>query len=408
MKKKYKIGLMSAPLFSNNMGCNALTYGTIDILSEVADSLNIEFEYFLFYNSVTSILPGELESYNINFISRLPRFNARAFLKSIYYKDYKSRLREAHNAKNIHILMDIAWGDSFSDIYGKHRFETVYHHYLYSKKNKKPLILLPQTIGPFIDDEVKKKAKIMLEYSSSVYARDPLSAGCAKDTYKDVCIRETTDIAMFMQYIKRQSVDSDAIKIGFNPSGLLWNGGYTYKNQFNLKSDYKEIVCRVIEYLISIDDVIVELIGHDIKGPNSGDCFDDYYVCKLLQKKYPKCKVAPFFYSPVEAKSYISGLNLLIGSRMHCCIAAYSSGVPVYPLAYSRKFKGLFVDKMKYQYYSDLTIDESDKVFEDLIYFVKNYKFIKCEMFEKSSLIKNIKNELVDNLVVDFNKILKL
>lgn len=27
---------------------------------------------------------------------------------------------------------------------------------------------------------------------------------------------------------------------------------------------------------------------------------------------------------------------------MHACIAAYSSGVPVVPMAYSRKFQGLF------------------------------------------------------------------
>ena len=31
-----------------------------------------------------------------------------------------------------------------------------------------------------------------------------------------------------------------------------------------------------------------------------------------------------------------------MGARMHACIAAFSSGVPVIPMAYSRKFKGLF------------------------------------------------------------------
>ena len=31
-----------------------------------------------------------------------------------------------------------------------------------------------------------------------------------------------------------------------------------------------------------------------------------------------------------------------MGARMHACIAAFSSGVPVVPMAYSRKFAGLF------------------------------------------------------------------
>jgi hypothetical protein len=100
--------------------------------------------------------------------------------------------------------------------------------------------------------------------------------------------------------------------------------------------------------------VDIELIGHDINGPNGGNSNDDYYVCKLLQREFTDCRVGPFFYSPVEAKSYISGFDLLIGSRMHCCIAAYSSGVPVFPLGYSRKFKGLFSDKLQYVHMADL------------------------------------------------------
>ena len=31
-----------------------------------------------------------------------------------------------------------------------------------------------------------------------------------------------------------------------------------------------------------------------------------------------------------------------MGARMHACIAAFSAGVPVMPIAYSRKFQGLF------------------------------------------------------------------
>jgi polysaccharide pyruvyl transferase WcaK-like protein len=48
------------------------------------------------------------------------------------------------------------------------------------------------------------------------------------------------------------------------------------------------------------------------------------------------------FNGPSEAKSYISGLDFLVAGRMHACIAAFSAGVPVVPVAYSRKFSGLF------------------------------------------------------------------
>lgn len=46
--------------------------------------------------------------------------------------------------------------------------------------------------------------------------------------------------------------------------------------------------------------------------------------------------------SPQDAKSFISGLDFLIGARMHATIAAFSAGVPVMPVSYSRKFEGLY------------------------------------------------------------------
>lgn len=39
---------------------------------------------------------------------------------------------------------------------------------------------------------------------------------------------------------------------------------------------------------------------------------------------------------------------------MHATIAAFSSGVPVVPTAYSRKFGGLFCDSLQYAYVADL------------------------------------------------------
>ncbi|MBS3960426.1 MAG: polysaccharide pyruvyl transferase family protein, partial [Sandarakinorhabdus sp.] len=37
-----------------------------------------------------------------------------------------------------------------------------------------------------------------------------------------------------------------------------------------------------------------------------------------------------------------SGLDFVVAARMHASIAAWSSGVPVLPVSYSRKFEGLY------------------------------------------------------------------
>jgi colanic acid/amylovoran biosynthesis protein len=72
---------------------------------------------------------------------------------------------------------------------------------------------------------------------------------------------------------------------------------------------------------------------------------DDYRVIvqiKELYKDNSNVIVAPKFTSPIEAKSYISQMDFFIGSRMHSTIASLSSGVATVPIAYSRKFSGVF------------------------------------------------------------------
>lgn len=69
---------------------------------------------------------------------------------------------------------------------------------------------------------------------------------------------------------------------------------------------------------------------------------DDFRASEALAAEFPGTVLAPAFGSPSEAKSYIAGLDFFMGARMHACIAAFSSGVPVIPMAYSRKFEGLF------------------------------------------------------------------
>ena len=47
-------------------------------------------------------------------------------------------------------------------------------------------------------------------------------------------------------------------------------------------------------------------------------------------------------------------MDFFVGARMHATIGAFSSGVPVVPMAYSRKFNGLFIDTLDYPYICDM------------------------------------------------------
>ena len=83
------------------------------------------------------------------------------------------------------------------------------------------------------------------------------------------------------------------------------------------------------------------------------------------------------FESAIEAKSYIASMDLFSGARMHATIAATSSGVPVIPVAYSRKFNGLY-DTLKYKYYidakADITLEEALAMFDEYANDLENLK----------------------------------
>ena len=61
-------------------------------------------------------------------------------------------------------------------------------------------------------------------------------------------------------------------------------------------------------------------------------------------------------------------MDLFSGARMHSTIGAVSSGVPVIPVAYSRKFNGLY-GSLQYQWLidakSDMTVEDAIKTFFD-------------------------------------------
>jgi polysaccharide pyruvyl transferase WcaK-like protein len=92
---------------------------------------------------------------------------------------------------------------------------------------------------------------------------------------------------------------------------------------------------------------------------------DDYRVCQTLAQRYGM-RLAPRFVSPSEAKGYISGLHYFTGARMHACIGAFSSGVPVVPMAYSRKFNGLF-SSLGYHHLADLKAHSTEQALQQVL-----------------------------------------
>lgn len=389
-----KIGLLWVNPYNTNRGVGALSYSVLYLLEKISEEYDIPFEYYLMGNSNETILNKVLyigeQPVKINMIRTIIPNTLKAKIKYIIFR------KDIAKSKDVDFVFDIGEGDSFSDIYGIPRFQKL--NYTKKKYNKRGVrqMLLPQTIGPFKDPAVLTEAIKSMNNCQVILARDKQSYDFLLEHKITSKIDEIIDIAFFMPFTRRERT-KEYTNVGINISALLWNGGYTQNNQFNLKADYQKLIKDTIDYFLSIPNVQVYLVPH-VVGTNRDELENDYSVSYDLEREYnnEKLRLSPFFLSPIDAKDFISSMDFFTGARMHAAIAAFSSEVPVVPMAYSRKFNGLFVDTLNYDYLGDLVNQNEEEVLN-----------VIKRTFEDRDQIKEIIQNRMNGIVKERGKLLK-
>lgn len=247
-------------------------------------------------------------------------------------------------ARRSDLVIDIGAGDSFADIYGTSRLTRIFILKFLTHLARTPLVMAPQTIGPFTKPLSRRLARLTMRLSAVVATRDALSTAASREMGFNGAIIEASDVALRLPYtVPPTRAANGLVKVGLNVSGLLMNGGYTGRNEFGLQTDYPALARDIIRHFLAHPaGCELHLVPHVIVRGTSMALEDDLRASVALKAEFPALQLAPDFASPSAAKSYIAGLDFFMGARMHACIAAFSSGVPVVPMAYSRKFAGLF------------------------------------------------------------------
>lgn len=244
---------------------------------------------------------------------------------------------------------DIRGGDSFSDVYGFRRFLLGSLPLLSVALLGRPYTMLPQTYGPFRLRMSRSLASFLLRRATTIVTRD---RNC-ESTVRELCGRTPRfcpDVAFTMEPIKPKKlqfvpgdfgVDGDDLVVGVNVSGLLYTGGYTGRNMFGLRCEYRDLVDQLVERLLGSTGAKILLIPHVF-----GSEAEEEACSSLLQsagRRHPgRVFTLAQPLSEREIKWVIGRTHFLIGSRMHACIAALSQCVPAMGLAYSDKFLGVF------------------------------------------------------------------
>lgn len=388
------IGILGCSAFNPNLGCAALHYSLLALLEEIGKEREYIFKYIIFDYEIdcgrASNIIRELgiESERCVYIQapkEFPFWTAKGIVKKILF--VKNNVDAYRWIKRCDLVVDLSQGDSFSDIYGKQRFFEWSAIKEKIEKYKIPLILGPQTYGPYYDNKARDYAIRIINGADLVISRDDDSKEYV-NRYTDKEIIAGTDLAFRLPYISKKKQYSEKILIGINPSGLLGkkrNDGSDLKDK--LMVDYDKYISDLVKYLVKAGKYEIHFISH--VGNEAIECFGN--ISGVIYHDA--------FTSPIDVKNLISGLDVFVGARMHATIAAFSSGVATIPTAYSMKFNGVF-SGIGYQRIVDLRTESTDSALKKTIDYIEEYDLAKID-YEKcrsavDSRYKKMKDALSD------------
>jgi len=249
-------------------------------------------------------------------------------------------------------LVDLSGGDSFTDLYGPRRLATVCAPKEAALRSGTPLVLLPQTYGPFTTTDGRRRAERLVRAATIAYARDSWShdrllelAGPDAHTGR---FREGVDVAFGLAPQRpgdaiAAHLDALAgeVVVGVNASGLLRE--VSAGGRFGLAGDYIGTMTDMVKALVAAGAYVV-LVSH-VHGQhpleNDSAAFDLIDDALSTSERRRTWRLDPTLRA-AQLKWCIARMDWFTGSRMHATIAALSSAVPAFGYAYSDKARGVF------------------------------------------------------------------
>ena len=369
--KKYII-ISGFNIHDNNRGTGALGYGAISFLKEKGylkegqELLNICYvNRFWKYKNHTEIIRIQNTTIQraIIYVSPIERFFFEKFGFSFPWTTFSKKINQ------VALVANINGGDGFSDIYGTKTFINRLSDTKIALKYRIPYIFLPQTLGPFNKYRNYKLAEKILRGANEIFIRDDKFI---KDLDKmGLKYFMAKDLSVYMKP-EPWNIRIKPNSIGLNISGLAYdNKFYGLANQFD---NYPELIRKIIK-CFQDNGKNIYLIPHsyNYKKPEVNN--DDLVACRTVYNSLPdkqNITIVDKDMTPPQVKYVISQMSFFIGTRMHANFAAIYTNVPLFGLAYSYKFNGAF---------------EAHNI------------------FNRTVLINNIKNDEIDDIV---NKIISV
>lgn len=357
------ICLFGAMPDTGNLGVSALCFSTIaGVLQRLKDA---NLTVFGFGNDIrTSTYVTDQQTYD--YVSASAVYSRRYYRRSNLWNMRISALLgglgnpAVESIAKAQAVLDISGGDSFTDLYGSRRFAYITLPKLITLQQKRPLILLPQTYGPFNAPRCRRIAEYIIRSSTAAWARDERSFKSLRellgDAYDPKRHHSGVDVAFALPVTRPQKPLADNVSnwlrsdkkrptIGLNVSGLIFNDPDAAVTRYKFRADYRKVTIEFLRLLLQKTDVNILLIPHVLAptGRHESDPDANNRVAKeLADIAGNRLAVIPPAFDQSEMKWIISHCDWFCGTRMHSTIAGLSTGVPTAAIAYSLKTQGVF------------------------------------------------------------------
>ena len=389
LERPLKILLLGAGIQNVNRGVSALATACIDNLTRVFPNIHITLVERGMPQQLQVELPDRTVTLETCWLNGLPRLSLRSSSRHLTMLHWLRNVlpgfgtawftnRTFEQVLSADVIMDITGGDSFAEIYMESGLKSQFAVKKLAFQFGKPLVLLPQTIGPFHTTRVRRTAASIMNRSALVATRessglDELRSMLGTLTDRFVCC---PDVAFSLRPMPIKSYSQPILNrdsgplIGINVSGLLWGCNVG----FGLADDYRELTWRILEWALSLPNARVLLVPHVFnqvgKLPTKPDElgeFPELPLAKELKEKAcekwgPRVDFVDQAYSAAELKWIIGHCDFFIGARMHACIGAISQAIPTVTLAYSKKAAGVMGMLQAQELVLDLRAGDSQKI----------------------------------------------
>lgn len=320
--------------------------------------------------------------------------------------------------KSANVVFDISGGDSFTDLYGNKRFRYITLPKLITLQQGTPLILLPQTYGPFDNPRNLKLAKYIVQNASAAWARDERSFTNLKnllgERFDPARHHSGVDVAFLLpqQEPEQSKLEPEVQKwlsnsrntptIGINISGLIYNDPGSAFSRYKFKANYRKVIKNLLVRFLQETEVNILLVPHVLatSGKVESDPKANQAVYNELNELYSKrIRVIPPDFDQSEMKWLISRCDWFCGTRMHSTIAGLSTEVPTAAIAYSLKTQGVFESCSQGKQVIDPRILVTEDVVRELFHSFSQHSALKQQLKVAIPVVKKRAKDQMSNIL---------